>query len=284
MKKILLTLTLISGVSFISNAQIGNPDMETWSGNDLGTWFDLNQYIGFGVPQTVFQETTGVPSGTYAARLKTVNCQVCPSLLPGSTAADTIIPGLITQDGPYVGMPDSLVFYYKYVPSGVDTAIVNFSVSKAGVTQGDANFYLLAAPSWTRVALPVSYIGSAQTSDSLDIAFASSYINAPKIGSEFYIDNITLVGGPAGINDLANQVEVNVFPNPANSLLTIDVTSTRAKNFVVYDMAGKRITSFNLTDLTNTLDISSLDNGTYIYSVSDENGFALKQGKIQVVK
>lgn len=266
-----------------SNGQVLNPDMENWSGNDLSDWFDLNQYIVYGLPQTAFPETTGVPSGSSALKLETVLCLICPSI-PGFGPSDTIIPGVILQNQQYIGMPDSLVFYYKYTPSGVDTAIVNFAVTLSGVTQGNANFYIFSAASWTRLALPVSYIGGAQNSDSLDISFASSYANNPKVGSELFIDNISLVSSASGVSSLLKEIDVSLFPNPCSGLLNINSSTLEAKSFVIYTNSGKRIFSTNLTGLNNTIDLTELANGNYFYSISDEKGFALKQGKIQLIK
>jgi hypothetical protein len=75
---------------------------------------------------------------------------------------------------------------------------------------------------------------------------------------------------PLGVNEnnkLSNQV--NVFPNPANTELNIDLNST-IKNYsvVLTDLTGKKIIeSVN----TNKIDVSKIEKGIYILHVTGDN-------------
>ncbi|MDO8998762.1 MAG: T9SS type A sorting domain-containing protein [Bacteroidota bacterium] len=80
---------------------------------------------------------------------------------------------------------------------------------------------------------------------------------------------------PLGVNEndkLSNQV--NVFPNPANTELNIDLNNT-IKNYsvVLTDLTGKKIIeSVN----TNKIDVSKIEKGIYILHVTGDNISARK--------
>lgn len=81
-----------------------------------------------------------------------------------------------------------------------------------------------------------------------------------------------------GIDEKAEKIDVEAFPNPANSELTINVNSGNATSGIIlmHDLSGKLISenTFSTNDGTYTLNIntSDLSNGMYTLSVETENG------------
>lgn len=82
-----------------------------------------------------------------------------------------------------------------------------------------------------------------------------------------FFNRYTKAGG-VGIEE-AETVTVSIYPNPANSSLTIEADNyfTHAE---LYNLLGEKVTAEKLTGLTNTIDVSSLQTGLYIIKLSNE--------------
>ncbi len=80
------------------------------------------------------------------------------------------------------------------------------------------------------------------------------------------------------INDLENQINFTLFPNPSSALvqLTMNTDKSGLAAINLYDVAGRLVRSVNtkVTSGANTisLDVSSLQSGTYMVQVSEDNG------------
>ncbi len=71
-----------------------------------------------------------------------------------------------------------------------------------------------------------------------------------------------------GLNENEAKPSVSVFPNPANSIITVELFSKEdIKNIDVIDLTGKLVIS---TTFVNTLDVSHLKNGMYVMRITDE--------------
>ena len=85
---------------------------------------------------------------------------------------------------------------------------------------------------------------------------------------------------PFGINTILNtnviagsQKGIQLYPNPANSILTIAMPQNTAlpESYAVYNNLGQLIGSGSVTSATMTLDISGYANGMYFISVNKNN-------------
>jgi len=65
--------------------------------------------------------------------------------------------------------------------------------------------------------------------------------------------------------DNQNQLDISIYPNPTSDMVYIDGNYSQLK-VVVYDILGKEILN---KSITNSIDISHLDNGVYILQLSD---------------
>lgn len=73
-----------------------------------------------------------------------------------------------------------------------------------------------------------------------------------------------------GINN-TEEVSVNVYPNPTTSIVNIEAEGLKAVE--VLDMAGRTV----MTSNKNTVDLSSLSNGVYMFRIDTENGRSLQK-------
>ena len=75
-----------------------------------------------------------------------------------------------------------------------------------------------------------------------------------------------------GIQDVSSSAAFSIYPNPANDVLHIasDAELSTAK---VYDVAGKLVKEVNIGGaLSNSMDISDLNNGVYILEIETVSG------------
>ena len=78
--------------------------------------------------------------------------------------------------------------------------------------------------------------------------------------------------------DVISNFTIHLFPNPANNQITIEVDHARFDELTinVFDMLGNFIQSSKISNKSNTIDISSYNNGIYIYHISEKNSIITK--------
>jgi hypothetical protein len=88
------------------------------------------------------------------------------------------------------------------------------------------------------------------------------------------------VNACVGINEAIASL-ISVYPNPNNGILNINLTAELAKNasLEIYDALGKLVVKHSLENELNTLNISTLTNGVYIFKVLNNSSLA-KIGKL----
>ena len=70
---------------------------------------------------------------------------------------------------------------------------------------------------------------------------------------------------PTASVDDQNQLDISIYPNPTSDIVYIDGNYTQLK-VIIYNVLGKEILN---KSITNSIDISHLDNGVYILQLSD---------------
>jgi hypothetical protein len=88
-----------------------------------------------------------------------------------------------------------------------------------------------------------------------------------------------------GIQENENRDLFTVYPNPSyNGSITIDFTSseTNADVFIITDMTGKKITSHDISNVTN-YSVNQLDSGIYFIQLW-RNGSIVQTEKLVVAK
>ncbi|HIP26250.1 MAG TPA: T9SS type A sorting domain-containing protein, partial [Flavobacteriaceae bacterium] len=79
--------------------------------------------------------------------------------------------------------------------------------------------------------------------------------------------------------DKQKQIQFAMYPNPVNSELNIVLPSNLDNAQVeIYNVLGKKISSKNLNDSFNKLNVSTLSTGIYLIKIiGDNNTFGVKQ-------
>ncbi len=89
----------------------------------------------------------------------------------------------------------------------------------------------------------------------------------------------TFVGGSTGIDDVAQQASIEVFPNPATEVATINFNLTSASNATIHvtDVTGRTVMTQELGKQaagagSYTLNLGAMSNGMYNVEFITENG------------
>lgn len=88
-----------------------------------------------------------------------------------------------------------------------------------------------------------------------------------------------------GINEAnQNAYLVSAYPNPAVSDINFVLNNENATTVLAYDLTGKLANSSNFENGKSTMNVSSLNQGIYFYSIVDKNNQVLSRGKFTVGK
>jgi len=294
------TLLAILAVAFFSTkAQtIPNAGFETWTSplNPDG-WSTISSAFGFNLglcKKDSLDKVVGANSVNVYA--DSIPGQPGYGVVSGvvSTGTASAAGGPPTFAGiPFAFRPDTLFFAYKYTSPGLDTAAVSMAMTKNGSTvfiNGYTDIYVPLDPTsqWVLAYIPITsvYANSTITPDTLLLQFSASFLDNPIKGSTLHVDGVFFsASASTGVNDLTNNIEVSVFPNPATDQLNITADlNLEGHKVVITDMNGKLVRIRPLINGVNSIELSDVASGTYIYRIADKNGFFVKQDRFTVAK
>jgi len=92
--------------------------------------------------------------------------------------------------------------------------------------------------------------------------------------------DLTLPNSVVEIN--GKSIETNVYPNPANSSITVSISGLNT-NFIVaiYDISGRLVSTTTIAT-NNTISVDALQNGVYLMKVTDLEGNQLAIDKMVI--
>lgn len=106
-------------------------------------------------------------------------------------------------------------------------------------------------------------------------------VNNPGIGTlSVYGVNECGVSSPATLNiqstveieDLNRDDNIDIFPNPVNSIVTIqNKSSQKMTHVIIYDLTGKFIQMYELNQELSSINVEYLSTGVYILKIYDNN-------------
>ncbi|MGD0582804.1 MAG: T9SS type A sorting domain-containing protein [Bacteroidales bacterium] len=258
-----------------------NGDFENWQNQTVkfpNQWYVLSSSDqGTGISQT-----TDAHEGNYAVELITFlgnqNGQPAAQTAAISTGYfPKNCSGSCNERGglPYTATKDTLVFWYKYAPSGSDQAVVNLVFKNEGSQISGSSIYLDASSLYKRMELPFE-IG--QAPDSVIINIGSSNwgnIDLSYVGSDLKIDSIYFKSQKiiSGINPLKSEDDgsITVYPNPSTGKIHINSTVANIKSIEIFNVSGEKV--YSISDIrrqdVNDLDIPLLGSGIYFIKIYD---------------
>jgi hypothetical protein len=86
-----------------------------------------------------------------------------------------------------------------------------------------------------------------------------------------------------GLNTtLSNGIKVKVFPNPAKESINFEYDYNKSSVITIYDITGKKVAQTNHDGHNTKVDISTLNNGLYLYDIRTSTNEVIKTGKFNV--
>lgn len=286
------TLT-IDSISFTNTSEpFPNGDFENWTtisnGEDPDSWGSYaNQFPYYNLPVLV-TKTADANSGSFAVKLVSDTGTVPPPFgtgIPGDTILGTLqlnlINGFSSTKYPFPYKPDSIVGYTKgtvaALPNNFNFIMVQ--LSNNGTTIGQA-FYSNpnSSNTYTRFATNFSYT-SGLIPDSMSLIIFAGNPGNPIPGNIFYVDDLSLIYNPLGINDISEETNLKIYPNPVKDKLNIFTNNNEETLIKIYNTVGKIILETPINMNFTTISVSDLSAGLFFYRVLNKNGKILNTGK-----
>ncbi len=300
MKKTLITSLLVS-VSFLTiNAQTQPPniDFEDWETLNGPISNQYEEPVGYGtsnectalINQFAVTKSTDAHSGSYSVRMETF--QAFGNVKANGIITTAQLVCLAAGGGQEGGIsyteeyPDSLIGWYKYAPANNDSAYsqIMFLSNNDQDTACFTRLDLHEAAEWTRfsVAICPGVMGSAEK---LSLFFSSSWgdggLGQAEVGSVLFIDDIEFLT-TVGIDEIPTESTWNVYPNPVQGELNVQVLRGMQAEIEILDVTGKRLKVQKVNESNQTIDLSDLTTGVYVYRLTSLDNEPLGTGRLFV--
>lgn len=94
---------------------------------------------------------------------------------------------------------------------------------------------------------------------------------------------VIVIDSETGITELSDGTAIKIYPNPATDILNIVLPESLVKSqFELYDATGRVITTQQLTNINNQIDISPLTSGMYFFRYYKPNAGYFGAGKLVI--
>lgn len=290
----LLACAVITFSATAQNAATPNAGFETWthvSGftayDDPNNWSTLNSTTSSFGAITCYKATTAGEYHAGAAGLKLVTKNVVIQVAQGIATTGTLntTNQTITGGLAYTGRPDSIVGWYKCSPVNNDAGFVQFML--LGAASDTIGYAKLQAPTtpvttMTRFAVAITYSNANTPVTSQWIISSSAGSSGQQVNATIWVDDLDLTFAPASVLESQRTTGISLGPVPASQTLTVHNAQERKGKLVLYNTLGQSCASFDLAGKSTTIDVSTIPQGTYLYSVLDENNQLLQSAKLVI--
>lgn len=159
------------------------------------------------------------------------------------------------------------------------TAVYGLPTTNVDVQAG--NIFFLKKDITTIQNRNIIVLGGAFANLVTPVTFRFYAWNAEAPTGTFSIDNVNFIGSATlatGISEKNNST-ITVFPNPSsNGVFTLDLNNTAGKSSIrILDIVGNVIYSTETTNSKQTLDLSTVANGSYFVSITNNNTTTTKK-------
>jgi hypothetical protein len=276
-----------------------NPGFENWT--TTGGYSNPNGWNTANSQETItgsynVAKATGANAkvGSAAAELITQS-ELGIAIAPGIVTTGTVptsSTGSITGGIAYTLRPDSIVGWFKYTPQGSDNCFAAMylfgSAANNTDTVAEASFSTAAGvkvANYTRFGAKFIYRNSDPVANSIWLLSSSSGTAGAVVGSSAYFDELAIVmPSTVGIATQTGPSPVFVAPNPASNNVVVSNVAEANNVWALYDITGRKVVEQKLATGVNNIDVKTLINGIYIYTITDENNAPVKTGKLIIQK
>jgi hypothetical protein len=304
MKKLLLAACSLF-FFLAAQAQVPNAGFEMWHKNptfntpeEPVSYMTYNVFkvalVDTGNPVIVYKDSTLKHSGNYSMKIitKKLKTDPRPSVIPdtsGVAATGLITNTLKLQFGfPCTTKYLNFSFWGAAAPVGSDVGYAVSVLTKWRGTYRDtiaiASTPFATSPGFVQYTVPYTYYDCCNSPDTASLFFSSSTKIGGQIGSTIWVDDVAL-NGINGINELDAPVRFQLYPNPANTMLTINTQASEVSEIIVHDITGRAVASQPVNEDRVYVDVSSFPPGMYFYTaLSTDRSTVVTHGKFNVIR
>ncbi len=294
-KKLLITGLLACTIA-IQAQQVQNPGFENWTGAYPTSWGSYSEMLaGIGFPGAGLEtKSSNFNSGSFSVLLENkavaaLGGQIVPGFVnTGPVTYDLTNSKVVQGRQAYSTQATSYSFFSIYTPTLTDSAYSQVFLTKWNGTSRDTvafgfTVFPVGNATYMQTTVPINYL-IMTAPDSIQLLFISSIKGTPPAGSQFFVDDVNMISS-MGVQSLnADGTFSNVYPNPAVNTITFATNDEKAKYAKVYDLTGRAVTTIELTGKITKADISSFENGLYIYVITDADNNKISTSKFNVSK
>ncbi len=155
------------------------------------------------------------------------------------------------------------------------------NVNNVQIPVGEMTYQITAIQNaYTLVDATITYSDPGAPDTLTMIAISSNTVtNIP--GSVLYLDDISFEMAGVGIYEADTYVS-SIYPNPVKEELSVLLEGTTATSIEILDISGRIVDEIELKE-TNTLNVSHLNSGAYLYNLKNK-GVIVSKGKFNVTK
>ena len=284
MKKTIYTLIALLFATTISNAQapIPNGGFEDWTNMGMydnpDNWTTLNDMTASMETFTCLQGTPGNPGSAY---IKLTSKTIGVAVIPGIAVCGTIDESTMqpTTGFSYTDRPQNLTGKWQHMIFGssqgfIDVQLTRWDVmEQTRITVASAHKNLTGmAMSWAAFTIPLVYTDGGDPDTCIIVLSASG--TTPANNDYLWVDALDFTGTVTGILNITGDKSINMFPNPANNSLSIDLSSfgNSKVRVQITDVQGRIVRTENQVGTTAkaTIEIATLPKGIYVLKGSSE--------------
>jgi|TARA_R100000479_G_scaffold68390_2_gene32621 Zn-dependent metalloprotease len=143
-------------------------------------------------------------------------------------------------------------------------AVVSGSSTSSGTLNASFSVPTSAAAGPTRMRVSMKYNSAQGACESFTYGEVEDY--TVNIGQPFYT-----AGGSTDGENLGASVAafgINVYPNPANSVLNVELLDNREATYEIYNVLGQQVLNGSI-NRTATINVDTLSNGLYLVKIND---------------
>ena len=177
--------------------------------------------------------------------------------------------------------------YFKYFPVGGDTLRVNLQMFSAGVSIGSMGLVIdTELSAYTALSADINYGVPSTVPDSANLQIQISNRSGSHGASRAYIDALSFDGFSvataisASPSNSLNGISLLIYPNPANSAVTLEWEQGQKSHVEVFDLQGRPLYAIWVNSSRAEVNINELSAGVYIARVTNDAGVVNRQFEI----
>jgi hypothetical protein len=276
MKKLLITLLMLTTTTIAAVAQIPNNGFENWStyGSGMtpdGWWCSNDSLSQASTYFPVSRSTDHYPPsvGSYSLRIESnhlLNQWAGFGMAWAGNYYGSDHPAF-----PVTGHPNTLYGYFKYFPTNSDGFELYWELYKNGLSvAGGVTMFVSwdTVTEWTRFSIHVPDTTYAEA-DSAGIVI-EDFNGYPYGNSVLYIDNLSFDSPVTGIADQKDGKEsFSLFPNPTSGIVNLELNPALTSNSIlnIYNETGALVRTISLKQGQHQLNLTELIDGIYFVEI-----------------